>query len=277
MLSLRFDILVPSDYHPRMSAEHKGNGLSRRSFLKIVATGGLAIAAKPFFNLDNTLRVYAGLSGGTVDCSSNKESTVGPYPYAAIAVPGAGIEMTQDGEYGPNIFERLRLEATAIAYINHSAPKIILLDGAMDPRVDPSINKTYLQEIVKRLSQSQSELPDDAVTIEHTTINTATNMEELAKFVRGFPKTVLVVTNRFHQQRAELLACANGISAVTVIAEDIIIKNDRSRVATIDELYQSPDVQAMTGKEEAEILWQLFDPRARVPTLLKQLQILFEP
>lgn len=257
-----------------MSAEHK---LSRRALFKIAAVGGLAIAAKPLSDLDNTLRVYAAIFGGTVDCPIDRESD-STYPYGVIAVPGGGIELTAEGEYRPNIFERLRLEGAAIAYLEHAAPKVILLDGAMDPRVDPSINKTYLQEAVKRLSGGQSELPDDAVSIEHTTINTATNMEELARLVAASQENrVLIVTNRFHRLRTALLACANGMSAITVAAEERIIKKYPGRAAALNDLYRSPEVQAMARKEEAEILWQLFDPRARVPTLLKQLQILLEP
>ena len=248
--------------------------VNRRFILRAIGLGtaGLVVVL-PLLHIDNTLRVFRSVAlGEKVDCVPDTEGEVKNYPFDAIVVPGGGTVTTPQGAHIPNYYQQLRLDGAAIAYSKNLAPRIILLDGAKGPLEDGLTSKTYLQESLRRLAGGNASLPDEAIIIENRSINTATNMRELRKIVAAQNiKKVLIVTNEYHERRATLLSCEYGVPASSSSAEDLILEVDPERKGEIHNLYHTSEVRIIKTKEELEVIWSLWDPKARAPTLLKKL------
>lgn len=248
--------------------------VNRRFILKAVGLGTVGtVIVPPLVHIDNTLRVFkAAVFREKVDCAGDREAENKNYPFDAIVVPGGGSVLTPEGLYIPSDYQQLRLEGAAVAYSKNLAPRIILLDGAKNPIEDGLTSKRYLQESLKRLVGGNAFLPDEAIIVENRSINTATNMSELRKIVAAQNiKTVLIVTNEYHERRATLFACEYGVPASSAAAEDLIIEVDPERKGEISRLYHTPQVGTIETKETLEVIWSLWDPKGRVPTLLKKL------
>lgn len=132
---------------------------------------------------------------------------------------------------------KMRLDAARIAYSKRLAPTIILLGQ------------------------------DD-----YSSTNTATNMEELAQTAtQGNLRTVLVVTNAYHELRATLLACANGVAASSISAEALLINQDTQVIPTINELYSSLGMMGTRLKETLGTLSLLWGHKGEIPTFFKRM------
>lgn len=253
-----------------MSIEKEAFRQARGAILKITLAISL-LAAKPLSDLDHTSRVLAAARGQEVSCYEPIYAEQDDYPYDAIVVPGGGAQMSPEGYVVPSDFEQIRLEAAAIAFTKKIAPKLILLDGAMDPQVDPSMNRRYLQNKILSLSEGTIVLPDDSVIVENNSINTATNMRALSELAALHDmRTFFLITNVFQLVRAEIFACAYGNNAYPAAAEGIIADFDPARKAGFDQLYASPSMIPIIRKEEVGIAVSLYDPQGYIPTWVKQ-------
>ncbi|OGM21102.1 hypothetical protein A2863_03075 [Candidatus Woesebacteria bacterium RIFCSPHIGHO2_01_FULL_38_9b] len=250
--------------------------LTRKDFLgwgfgTAVISALTYLTAQPFRDLKNTLRIIDALSGNQVDCyipTDNKERN---YPFDAIVVPGGGIDITPEGLTYPNEFQQLRLEAAAISFVKNKAPLVVLLDGELDPRVDPLMDKRWLQAKVTDLSQGDILLPDEFVFVDYESINTATNMRYMSGLaeLRGIESQFLI-TNDFHLQRATYYACYFGLNTKPQSAEEIIIDYDPTREIAIQQLYESQKTKYLYRKERNALMESLIDPSGALPTLLKR-------
>ena len=163
------------------------------------------------------------------------------------------------------------MEAAAIKYIQKQAPIIILLDGKLEDSGDSLISKQYLQNKVKKLSQGTILLPDESVIIENISVNTATNMKQLRKLVDlHHLQQVLLITNNFHADRAEIHACAFGINALSLPAENIIIDQFPERQSELDLFYQGQPIDKIKEKEFLGIAVSFFDPNGALSTRIKE-------
>lgn len=119
---------------------------SRRTILGAVGFGvAAAIIGPPLLHVKNTQRVLEAVLGSEVDCATGKEAKEHNYDFDAIVVPGAGSIWTAEG-FTPNEYGQMRLEAAALAFAKKMAPRIILLDGAINPQADEQISKKYIQK-----------------------------------------------------------------------------------------------------------------------------------
>lgn len=105
-------------------------------------------------------------------------------------------------------------------------------------------------------------------------INTATNMKELAGIVRerGLKK-ILLVTSSSHTIRATAMACANGVAASSLPAELLLITQDPQQIGVLNERYSSWDMFITHLKETIEASLLIWDPTGEVPTYLRKWQI----
>lgn len=206
----------------------------------------------------NAKRVADALFSGNVECTAGLKPKDPDHPFDAIAIPGAGSTRALDGNIVPSEAGQIRLQAGARAYLAGYAPTIILLDGVARPGEDPSMNKRYLQRL---LGDNGQMIPDEAILEEHDSINTATNMKKLAKIVeeKGI-KGVVIVSSASHVLRATVLACANGVKASSLPAEDILIKQDPKK--------EPARMFTTRLKEKFETLLLLWDPKGIIPTFI---------
>jgi hypothetical protein len=245
-----------------------------RTIRNAAITGALLMAViPPTINHETTLRVWDAAWGTRIGCDYGVEPIDATYPYDAIAVPGAGLyfdEKTQN--YQPNSFERRRLHAAALGFVNNLSPKIILLDGQLEPGVDPNINRDYLQTEVSKLSHRKVELPDDAVYIDALSINTATNMEELEKLVQDLElNKILIITDQFHSVRSILLVCAKNVNASYKTVEELTAEYEPMKIEEINKPNIASGMKDRHVKEILEILSLPWDPPGTISTILKQI------
>lgn len=255
-----------------MSPQERGRGaivkeIGRRvlplALRGLLTVGVVGLIAPPLFHLESTQRVLGAIVSGKVECGGDAEAQRQPYPFDAIVVPGVGNDKTTDGDYTPNKDERMRLEAAALAFLQGLAPTIILMDGPRNPRENGSVEKTYLQSFFRELTGGAEEIADETVILGMRSINTATAMDELARIARRHNiGKVLIITNSYHQMRATLLACENGVAASSQSAESILTGQNFQR-------YDSWTMIVTRLKEELEIIWAIWDPKGIVPTMLK--------
>ena len=227
----------------------------------MVAAAGAVILAPVLMDTGNAKRVASAFFGGRVDCTAGLEPENPDYRFDAIVRPGAGSIAALDGDAIPSEAGQIRLKAGARAYLAGYASRIILLDGAVGPGEKPSISKKYLQRL---LGDNARMIPNEAILEEHDSVNTATNMEKLAEIVeeKGI-RLVVIVSSASHISRATVLACAHGVKAASLPAEDILIKQDP---------LPSTRMFFTTLKEKFETLLLLVDTQGRFPTLFKQIQ-----
>lgn len=238
----------------------------RRFFLKAtILVGGGALIVPPLLNIENTLRVINAVVGKDVECAS-QEVQEGEYLFDAIVVPGAGNIKTADGNHLPSNFGNLRLEAAAIAYFRKIAPAIILL-GKEEGSLANETSRKALDSYYRKLAGEEAFIPDWAILSEENSINTATNMSELAKItVAREIGNVQIVTNTSHTARSALFACANGVFASAVSAEKLIVSQYPERAEEIAEMYDSWEL-----KEALEVVFAAWDPKGTGPTLLRRI------
>ncbi|OGM21827.1 hypothetical protein A2714_02480 [Candidatus Woesebacteria bacterium RIFCSPHIGHO2_01_FULL_38_9] len=259
-----------------MGEERKHSLASRRTFLRSAAVlSGALFFGPPLLHLDNTFRAARALGGGSIDCLPKTEVESTEYPFDALAIPGSGTLTTEDGILMPNLYGQMRLEAAALAYSKKLAPTIILLDGGAEIGGEVSVSEKYLNAAYKNLTGD--ELPEGVVKKKEDTINTATNMEGLSDEVKESNlQKILVITNTFHQNRAILFACAYGVNAFPMSAEDLLLAEGSAREGDIRRLSQSWEMRTAEIKEGVEIVFAIWDPRGKVPTFLKRLQLNLE-
>lgn len=247
--------------------------LDRR--IKEAALGiGVTVIITPFLiDGGNAVRVITALTNGKVDCGAGVEPESRSYPFDAIVVPGAGTVTSEGGNEIPAWSEAMRLTAAAFAFQQKLAPKVILLDGESGDGIHNQ-TKAYLQNEVKQLTDNASTISDDAIITEDASINTATNMKALAELAKKHTlKKVLILTNAYHQARATLLACANGIPATPLtVEEELIAHNANSFQPRIQSMYTSPLMGRTLLKEKLEVLWLLWDPKGSALTRLAQMK-----
>ena len=58
-------------------------------------------------------------AGKDVNCLASAETENDYFPYDAIVIPGAGMDISPEGFGYPNEFQKLRLVAAAIKYIDY--------------------------------------------------------------------------------------------------------------------------------------------------------------
>ncbi|HVZ12124.1 MAG TPA: ElyC/SanA/YdcF family protein [Patescibacteria group bacterium] len=254
---------------PRRAVIEAGLGAS-----EALLAVGLTIAGSAVIHPNNTERVLGKIvDNREIECSHDIEPTnKDGYPYDALAIPSAGrqrIGNTHDFEPNPN--GKIRLMAAAIAFMEGVAPKIILLDGEDKTGEFHETNKTYLIQQLRRLGW-QGKLPaDDPTLTEYHSINTATNMSELAKLVRQNKMSkVKVITSGGHINRSMQLACANGIHARSESAENIVLASYPNS-QEIKDLVKSVQETDNSLKENAELGWSIVDPKGTGPTIVRRI------
>lgn len=244
--------------------------MSRRRFIGVSAVAGASFLSLALRDLNNLNRIFEYWGGKPVDCFKNVEPETLGYPFDAIAICGGGVSASPNGKAEPSPIHKLRLEAGAIAYIQKKAPNIILLDGKLDPNVDPEMDRKYLQKLVNNLSQDKVNLPKTKVIVDCVSVNTASNMEELKKIATNYGfEEILLITSFFHINGAELNACAYGINTYPQAAEDIITDFDPSRKQEILSFYDGQPMDVMHRKEQLRVVSEVFDPKGRLSILLK--------
>jgi len=174
----------------------------------------------PVLNHESTCRVFTAFFGGGIDPATG-EAANSKYPYDVIAVPGAGYDKDEHGNYILSADEEGRLNSAAKLYVDGYAPFIILLDGGA-AQINGAGTR-YLQRTVEQMSDGKNKLPASSVFTDdsQSDINTATNMQVLQTFMleRGLKKAVLT-TDKFHSIRVELLARNYNINSDIVTVED---------------------------------------------------------
>lgn len=218
-----------------------------------------AIFVLPIKNHESTTRVIQALSGQKVDCSYG-EATGNSYSSDLIAVFGAGTSTDEFGNLQPNSFQIGRMQAAAEAYARGLAPKILLIDG-IEPSILKSV-KTYLQLAVSFFSEGKVSLPRSAVSLLTDSMNTASNVRDLKDYMNDADmERVVLITDEFHSQRAEILACNYGINSQMKTVEEMVEKDQDS----------SMKMQVLAIKENFEIVLLAYDPKGYLPTSIKQL------
>ena len=246
--------------------------LSRREAMLALGCGLVATGLALFVRDPDTQRVIDALNGESASCFKDNIYEYERFRFDAIAVPGGGMIKNKAGIFEPSEFQKIRLEAAAIAYIERRAPIIILLDGKLEYSDHSNINRTYLQNMVKNLSHDEINLPIDSVIIENQSVNTAGNMDQLKKIAkRDHSLNILLITNFFHSSRAEIHACFNGINALSMPAEDIITSRFPGRKSELDLFYQSQPLDKIEKRERIAIAFSLFDPTGYIQTMAKEL------
>lgn len=230
---------------------------------------GLAVAtvtaALPLRDIESGQRAVGALLGESVDCTDGVEPTNGAYPYDAIVVLGAGQSQDTNGQAEPSYLGTIRLDAAALLY-GVAAPIIIIPNGHGSP-----VEITYLQHAYQAIAGSDTLIPEDAILVGNHAINTAQEMEEVVALAATHDIQLVVVdTNDFHRQRGTLSACANGIAASSVAAEQVIEAHFPERAGEFEALYDSPMMDGIRAKEAAEVALSIVDSRGVVPTLIRK-------
>ena len=226
--------------------------------LCLAAASAIVLATlPPTLHFDNTVRVITALLTNKTGCADGVRASNPNYPFDAIAVPGAGVSRMPDGSHIPTDDGQTRLRAAAIAFSAGVAPRIILLDGVEHP----GTSETYLRIQFSQLTAG-SEIPDKTILVDGNSTNTATNMKELRKIINEHRiGTVVMVTNKYHIPRSVLLACANGVATSPLAAEDLLPEESPRGINA-----------AVPWKERVEVLFQLWDPKGEIQTLLGRLK-----
>lgn len=229
-----------------------------RKRVMMLAAAGTVILTPILMDTGNAKRVAGALFTGNVDCTARQKPKDPDHPFDAIVIPGAGSIKALDGNAVPGEAGQIRIKAGARLYLAGYAPTIILLDGAAGPGEKPSISKKYLQRL---LDDNTRIIPNETILAENDSVNTATNMKKLAEIVEETDiRLVVIVSSASHVSRATVLACANGVSALSLPAEDLLIKQDPT---------SSTRMLITTLKEKIETLLLLWDPKGTLPTFLK--------
>lgn len=225
---------------------------------------------------ENSFRVINWLRGHNVDCTRGIEPQNSNQKADAIVVPGAGLILSEEGEYEPNIYGKIRLAGAAIAYSKGWASKIILLDGETNSEEARSASAKFLQEFYAKIETPEipkgSKIPSGVIFLENQSKNTATNMERLSKLAPLIGvRSVLIITNDNHNERANLLACAHGINSFSIPAESLIDPEvDSELTEEIEKMHIS---EWDWFFEQVEIGLIYIDPEGDIPTLIKDLGI----
>lgn len=244
---------IESNKYSRIGRKAAKKSPDRREFLKwsAAAAGGLtwlALAWPVLADRENAVRVFGAAKTGNMACTPTMQQA------DALLVPGG------DGYFG-----RLRLEATAIAYLQNRGKNIYLLDGIEDTE-DGERKRQYLQKQYSRLTLGAGSIPDGNIIIEDRSINTASNMAEARKIMEG--QTAFVVTNRFHIRAVEF-ACAYDIEAAPLWAEDLVIRHNPARAGEIFQAYHDADPVKFGWKERLELWLTYWDPQGVIPTFIR--------
>lgn len=239
---------------------------------------GFALAAlavgPPIVNFENTQRVTGALFGEDVSCGEGIELNNPQYRFDAIVVPGAGRLQTADGTFEPTEYGKLRLEAAAILYVHDFAPMVILLNGVGKSEEDTFTEVRYLQDKVQELTGNDTGIPDEAILMDDTSINTATNMSELARIAVEYGlQNVVIDTNEFQSDRAVLFACVYGesvgLSVSSLPAERVVASKYPERADELAGWNDTEQMKVIQAKETAEVALIVWDPKGYVPTWLR--------
>lgn len=247
-------------YNTRMRKENSINTFLRAGLV-------VSLLGIPVLNHASSIEVIKALSGSHVDCSTDESLDPGN-KYDLIAVPGAGTtDVNVDGVPVPNSFEEGRLKAAALAKINGYASNVILLDG--DQAVG-EVDRDRVISLVDELSEGRVKLPKKNVFIDAESINTATNMSYLKKFVdaQGMDR-VLIVTDEFHGDRTIILARNKGVNACLSTVEELVGKYAPLDLIEINRRTNSDAMKLTKLKEELETILLMYDPEGKIPTALK--------
>lgn len=239
------------------------------------ASLGLSTLSSP--NTSELEFTISAIANNRADCSDRQQSIDRTHLYDAIVVPGAGVIKNPDGTFELGQEAKGRLDAAAIAFSHGLAPRFVLLDG-VGSQQDSLMTVRHLQSSVTDLIGDSNRLPEADILVESTSINTATNMGALAEISKDHNlRRVLLITNRYHQLRATLLACLHGIATAPLSAEDILIESDSKLQSEIDKTYTSWRMFRTRLKEGFEVFLLLFDPKGNLPTIMKRMEIYISP
>lgn len=258
--------------HSEVRSSRQNHARLQKFKLKLASIGFALSITLPFlFYPDNSIRIIESIFGHTVECANGIEPKNSGYLADAIVIPGGGGDGDNNSNFEPSPMAKLRLQAGAIAYERHVAPYIILLDGKSDPQQDQFMSRTYLKSWYKYHVGHTSTIPNDHILLESNSINTATNMAALGaiKNQYGF-KSVIIVTNSYHRNRATLLACNYGTPAFSLSAEELIKDNDPSQANYLDDLYSTKAIKNEQLKEGIETALMYVDPKGVIPTKIKE-------
>lgn len=238
--------------------------LERRVMLALAGTGMVIVSGPAVLNISTNPYLREAVFLNRVDCGNSADALDPNHPYDAVVVPGGGTIKDPNGNAAPNSSQRIRLQAAAVALTKGFAPRVVLLDGATEPGDSQSSGNKYL---VGEVQNHGKELPPTNILSEEQSVNTATNMQELAKIARDHNlRRVAVVTNKSHSKRATMLACINGVPASSISAEYLLGKSE--------ETFSSPFLKFTTHlKEHLEVAFLMWDPNGTIPTFIRRLML----
>jgi len=243
-----------------------------KSIIQVVALGLTALTVgPPLIHIDNATRAIQAVFTGETGCLNSVESSVVGYPFDVIVVPGASHIKTGDGGFEPGEQGKMRLEAAAIAYYHKMAPYIVLLNGTVTPGEDKFTELKFIQRAYARIAGENQVIPQNDIFAENTSINTATNMDELALIAKIHQiRSALIVTNRHHEPRATLFACRRGIPSSSLSAEEILLSEHPEYADAIQKMYATSEMEYAQRKETLELILAIWDPDALIPTYLRK-------
>lgn len=238
----------------------------REWLMRVGLAVATATAALPLRDIESGQRAVGALLGDVVDCADGVEPINSNYLYDAIVVLGAGQLQSEDG-LKPSYFGEMRLMAAVRLYTEDVAPFIIIPDGNT-----AAVEIAYLQHMYQSITGSDTSIPEDAILVGEHAINTAQEMEEVAAIAATHGiHLVIVDTNDFHRERATLSACANGIAASSVAAEQVILEHSPERTDELTTLYNSPMMERIKAKEAVGVALYIVDSRGFAPTLIREI------
>ncbi len=95
-------------------------------------------------------------------------------------------------------------------------------------------------------------------------------MEELAKIIaNNYGRKVVMITNDFQMNRAVQFACDNGVATSPLSAESVVVYQNPARAEAVRVLYDSMETKFAQLKEWFELILTGWDPKGKIPTLVK--------
>lgn len=206
--------------------------IPKREFLRMMVRSLLltAVAVPSLLLLSNysTHHIVADSLWGSASKEKPAQLTENIVPHAdVIAVLGGGLQPNGE-EYDLNRFQKRRERAAAIGVVEFGmSDRVLLLDGLKPDGADILLTKNFFIEQVNLLSQGQFVLPEESITVESRSTSTATNLDELKKYMeKNRLESAIVVTDEFHRVRTEALIKIKNINATVITVEQLIALHD---------------------------------------------------
>lgn len=238
----------------------------------LVGTGLLGI---PLLNHRTLPLVDAAVMGQEIPCPPGVvEPTFNDAPFDAIAIFGGGVTRADNGTWGPNLFEKERLDTGAgLVAVGYLKPEgdVILLDGKLPDGATKDMDKSYFQNAVLQLSHNAVSILPAHVIVDEVSVNTATNADVLKKNAEEHGwKNILGVTHDYHWQRVDLDTKLRRLCLKSMTVEQYMKLFNPTYVETLKKRNGSDGMEEKKRKEELAILLHYPDPWMTMRTSYKE-------